>query len=182
MDLIDKIVETLLSGNVKAKVALTGAFLIFLKMLYDLLGLEYLSMTSEEMASGVGTDLLIGEILPIDIGTVMLGVIAIMLANYGLNHGREWIKVGKIAKYGAIIMIILSFTPVPFGLSMITRTVAEAGDAAVEAYRYVAYYFFVEEDGISCSVVMLGICDPAIIDVLEDYMYEAVKHVEFKGT
>lgn len=128
MDFVDKIFEFLLKGATKAKLAIIASFAIFLKMLYDLFGLEYLTMTNEEMTSDIAVDIAIGEILPIDIGTILIGAIVILLANYGLNHGYEWLKLGKVAKWGAIVIMILSFTPVPTALSMLPRISAGVND------------------------------------------------------
>ena len=97
MDIIDRIFEFLLKGNTKAKIAIIASFAIFLKMLYDLFGLEYLSMTTDEMSEDLGMGIAIGEVLPFDIGTLLIGGIVIWLANYGLEHSKEGMKLAKIA-------------------------------------------------------------------------------------
>lgn len=167
MDIIDKIFEFFLKGSTKAKLSIMTSFALFLKMMYDLFGLEYLTMTSEEMAKEIGTDAVIGELLPIDIGTIFIGAIVILLANYGLNHSNEGIKLAKIAKRGAIVIIALSFTPIPMGLSMIPRAFASARDSA-ELYNSAEYYEeFVQYVDVSKTIALT---DGATKNDVEDYL------------
>ena len=122
MDKIDKFFAWLLKRSTKSKLAIIMAFALFLKMVYDLLGLGYLSQSFEDSM----TDILIGEVIaefiPIDIVTILIGALALMFANYGLKHSDEWISVARISKWGAIILMILSFTPVPTVLQTMTTT------------------------------------------------------------
>lgn len=167
MDFIDKIFEFLLKGSTKAKLAIVASFVIFLKMLYDLFGLEYLTMSSDEMYSDVATDIAIGELLPIDIGTMLIGAIVILLANYGLNHGQEWLKLGKVAKWGAIVIMALSFTPVPTALAIIPRTLAEVNDNTKIMYSEQNYEEFAQYVNVSKSIALT---DGATKSEIEAYL------------
>ena len=156
MDIIDKIFETLLKEHSKATLAIIAAFVIFLKMLYDLFGLEYLTMTKSEMVSDWGTGVAIGEFLPFDIGTLLIGAIAIWFVNYGMDNGGEFLKLGKIAKYGAIVIMVLSFTHVPTVLSALPRAIAGATDDAKIYDSQQHYEEFAQYVDVSASIALTG--------------------------
>ncbi|MBQ3559360.1 MAG: hypothetical protein IJA07_07620 [Agathobacter sp.] len=156
MEIIDKIIETLLKGTSKARLATIAAFAIFLKMLYDLFGLEYLTMTQDEMALDWGTDVVVGEFLPIDIVTLLIGALVLWLVNYGMKNGSDLLKLGKIARYGTIVIMVLSFTPVPAFCSMIPRMVAGANDNANIYESQKNYEEFAQYVKVSKSIALTG--------------------------
>lgn len=84
------------------------SFVVFLKMLLDLFGFSYMSMSMAESS----VRFVIGEMLPIDIGAIVWGIVAILLANIGILLLEKGSIIGKIARAGAIVIIILSFTPI----------------------------------------------------------------------
>jgi len=120
MDKIDKFFAWIFKGNIKSKISIGIAFLLFLKMVYDLLGLEYLSKSFEDSMMDIGMGVIIGEIIPFDVITILIGALTFMLAHYGLKRSGEWRTIGKISKWGAVVLMLLSFTPVPTILPTVT--------------------------------------------------------------
>lgn len=153
----------------KAKLAIVGSFGLFLKMLYDLFGLEYLTKTTDEMMSGVVNDIAIGEVLPIDIGTLAIGAIVICLANYGLKNGKHWPKLAKVAKVGAVIIMVLSFTPITPFLSMLPRMLVGVNDDTKIFYSEQDYEELAKYINVSKSIALTDGANKAEI---ESYLKE----------
>lgn len=169
MEIIDKIFETLLKGTSKAKLAILAAFGIFLAMLYDLFGLEYLTMTQDEMAVDWGTDIVVGELLPIDIVTLLIGALVLWLVKYGTKNGSELLKLGKIARYGAIVIMVLSFTPVPAFCSMLPRAIVGVNDNTKIYESQKNYEEFAQYVNVSKSIAVTG---NAHVGQLQSYLQE----------
>ena len=160
----------------KAKLAIVGSFGLFLKMLYDLFGLEYLTKTTDEMMSGVVNDIAIGEVLPIDIGTLAIGAIVICLANYGLKSGKHWPKLAKVAKVGAVIIMVLSFTPITPFLSMLPRMLVGVNDDTKIFYSEQDYEELAKYINVSKSIALTDGANKAEIEAyLKDNLTDAGK-------
>lgn len=123
MHYIKRFLNHLFSEETLARICLilgivftVASLVTFLKMLLDLFGFQYLLMTMFEASIYWIGNFALGEVIPIDIDTIVWGIATILLASVGISFYENGSIIGNTTRGGAILIIILSFTPIPTSL------------------------------------------------------------------